>query len=117
MRGGSRAAGGPTRSGVAGRAARGAAGVAGAGRAAVTRGARRSWARAAASGSAAAASSPCGTAGARVAAARNRELLEQLQQEVKASEQMLEIVVADVATPEGRETILPLLDQYASFLR
>jgi short-subunit dehydrogenase len=40
-----------------------------------------------------------------IAAARNRDLLVQLQEEVKATGQMLEIVQADVATPEGREAM------------
>ena len=37
-----------------------------------------------------------------IAAARNRDLLVQLQDEVKANGQSLEIVQADVASPEGR---------------
>jgi short-subunit dehydrogenase len=41
-----------------------------------------------------------------IAAARNWDLLVQLQQEVKATGQMLEIVQADVATPEGREAMV-----------
>ena len=41
-----------------------------------------------------------------IAAARNRDLLVQLQEEVKANGQMLEIVQADVATPEGREAMV-----------
>lgn len=41
-----------------------------------------------------------------IAAARNRDLLVQLQEEVKANGQMIEIVQADVATPEGREAMV-----------
>jgi short-subunit dehydrogenase len=41
-----------------------------------------------------------------IAAARNRDLLVQLQEEVKANGQVLEIVQADVATPEGREAMV-----------
>ena len=41
-----------------------------------------------------------------IAAARNRDLLVQLQDEVKANGQMIEIVQADVASPEGREAMV-----------
>ena len=40
-----------------------------------------------------------------IAVARNWDLLVQLQEEVKANGQMLEIFQADVATPEGREAL------------
>jgi short-subunit dehydrogenase len=41
-----------------------------------------------------------------IAAARNIELLQQLVDDVKANGQTLEIVQADVATPEGREAMV-----------
>ena len=41
-----------------------------------------------------------------IAAARNWDMLVQLQEEVKANGQVLEIVQADVATPEGREAMV-----------
>jgi len=41
-----------------------------------------------------------------IAAARNRDLLVQLQAEVKQNGQTLDIVQADVATPEGRDAMV-----------